>query len=837
MDSPGNWPHTNGRTQRVMGYTIKQKIGICLKAEANPEMTQSDLALWAMKEYNSEKPPSQTTISRILNSKNDIISRKESEFELIRRRKRANPLLRRILTEWITQANWEGIPITTPIIQLTANAIWTRLPKEGQEGNGIFNQKWCSHFVKKLNINITGSPQDILNNRGYNLNKVWKLDEILELKRYLRDIVAQEGYAPQDVFVIDDFQLFYSLPLDQIFDVSSIDKGIKQSNSSAEHSLTIMLGCNIDGSEKLTPIIVGKYDKFDVSKSTHVSLNSMQFDSVSYQTLMNKLTEVYNIFYKSNTNKWITSSMFQNYLTRLDHKLSNSRPNGRKILIILDDCSSHRIINLKFNNIRLCYLKNEANHKNPYNTTYSGIKFDYLPMNFGIVEEFKILYRLQQYLEMINLQRSKSQLGSDPMIEDNLTTTPVATAATALEVLSESDYHISLIRAIEWIIRSWHSVSSERIFSSWKKTHLFNLLDWPSGDSGQLVYLNQQLSTLDENKSLKKLKEVMGYLNVVIPWEIDELVGLVNERGKVTLSYASIEEIIDSCLLEPADDYDEIVDDDGRFENKKNELGDMSVQVDNSNDPWFTVNEMNEFQNSPFYNNKSIDVTEPLGLISPANDNSTIPGLEGKPLSAISALETNSTSVVSDSSLVTTQKYNNINSYLSGSLKHKLGVLENWNRKRGPGQVQVQELRNPQDQPQPQPQPQQQQQMSGYNFSPISNIESPIAGGGLTNPNVQFGNGAGSFDNQTPLFMNNLTSPPPVPPVPSQVPATSFSQDASVSRAVRAPISTPAIDVDMAAAITKILEYSATNTLKLSQSTIDDLDYNLRDIRARLDQR
>lgn len=95
-------------------------------------------------------------------------------------------------------------------------------------------------------------------------------------------------------------------------------------------------------------------------------------------------------------------------------------------------------------------------------------------------------------------------------------------------------------------------------FSSWKKTHLFNLLDWPSGNSGQLVYLNQKLNTFDENKSLKKLKEVMSYLNVVIPWEIDELVGLVNERGKVTLSYASIEEIIDSCLLEPVDDYDEM---------------------------------------------------------------------------------------------------------------------------------------------------------------------------------------------------------------------------------------------------------------------------------------
>ena len=236
---------------------------------------------------------------------------------------------------------------------------------------------------------------------------------------------------------------------------------------------------------------------------------------------------------------------------------------------------------------------------------------------------------------------------------------------------------------------------------------MFNLLDWPSGNSGQLVYLNQKLNTFDENKSLKKLKEVMSYLNVVIPWEIDELVGLVNERGKVTLSYASIEEIIDSCLLEPVDDYDEMGDDDGRFDNRKNELGDVSsVPVDNSNDPWFTVSEINEFHNDPFYNNdKSIDAAaEPLELISPDNDSSAIPGLETKALSAISGLGTTSTSVVSDSPLGTTQKYNNISIYPNGSLKHKLGVLENWNRKRGPGQGQGQgqgqELQNPQGQQQ-----------------------------------------------------------------------------------------------------------------------------------------
>ncbi|RLV94475.1 Protein PDC2 [Spathaspora sp. JA1] len=566
-----------------MGYTIKQKIDICLKAEANPQMTQSDLATWAMKQYGTDKPPSQTTISRILSCKNDLIASKETDFQLVRRRQQLNPLLRRILTEWITQAIWENIPITTPIIQSTANAIWTRLPQEEKEGNGSFNLKWCNYFIKKLNINLTGGDD---NPGGYPLNKVWKLDEKIALKQYLNLLIEQENYTPQDIFVIDEFQLFYSLPLDQIFDVSSIDKGLKQSSSSTENSLTIMLGCNIDGSEKLSPLIVGKYDKFDVSKTTHSSLKNISIDNISHTALMNKLTEAYRIFYKSNTNKWITSSMFQHYLLTLDHKISNVTPN-RKILILLDDCSSHRIINVKFNHIRLVYLKNDIN-KSPYGTSYSGSKFDYLPMNFGIIEEFKILYRLQQYLEMINLQRNNSKL---------TTTVTTGSAAPALEVLSEGDYHIPMIRVIEWITRSWHSITPERIFSSWKKTNLFKLEgnNWPSlkvrsNAEYTLLPLITRMTNYDETKSYNKLEEIMGYLNVVIPWEIDELLGLVNERGKVTLSYASITEIIGSCLSESYDrkqstnltSTSSLIRDDQWFANTINEPADNSLLFFNS---------------------------------------------------------------------------------------------------------------------------------------------------------------------------------------------------------------------------------------------------------------
>ncbi|SGZ49758.1 CIC11C00000000018 [Sungouiella intermedia] len=423
-----------------MGYNIKQKIEICLKAEAEPHLTQMDLAHWAMKQYGSSKPPSQTTISRILSSKNDIIGSKEADFLLI-------------LTEWITQAHWEQIPITTPIIQLTAYAIWTRLPTRMKDGNGLFNHKWCNNFVKKLNINLTGTPETIRENLGYKLNKEWKLDEKLELKNYIRNLIAKENYSPRDIFTIDEFSLFYLLPLDQIFDILSIDKGLKQSSSSTENMLTIMLGCNVDGSEKLNPLVVSKHETFDVSDSCHASLKANNIALLTPQALINKVGEVYLITYKSNNNKWITSSMFQDYLLTLDHKLENSTPN-RNILILLDNSSSHRMINLEFKHIRLVYLENTSKHKNPFNGSNSA-KFDYLPMSFGIVEEFKILYRLQQYLEMINKQRRNVELDQStlPVLGSSLNL-PKIEGANNSEVLSESDYQVPFIKVIEWIRRS-----------------------------------------------------------------------------------------------------------------------------------------------------------------------------------------------------------------------------------------------------------------------------------------------------------------------------------------------------------------------------------------------
>ncbi|KAI5958796.1 PDC2 [Candida theae] len=768
-------------------------------------MTQSDLATWAMKEYGSTKPPSQTTISRILSSKSDIIASKEDDFKLVRRRKQTNPLLRKILTEWITQATWESIPVTTPIIQSTAHAIWTRLPKEDKTGNGVFNQKWCSHFIKKLNINITGSEEDIKNNFGYKLNKVWMLDEKVELKNYLDNLIQQDNYSPQDIFVIDEFQLFYSLPLDQIFDVSSVDKGLQQSHSSNEYSLTALLGCNIDGSEKLLPLIVGKYDKFDVSKSSFNNFQVASSEHTLHHNLMNKITQMYNISYKSNTNKWVTSSMFQNYILSLDHKIHSLTPE-RKILIILDDCSSHRLVNIKFQNIKLVYLKNETCHKNPYNTSYGSVKFDYLPMNFGIIEEFKIFYRIQQYTEMIKLQRSKSMGNNNNRKKPNSGTSPLnlnyemANTSPALEVLAEQDYHVSMIQVIEWVTRAWSMVSPERIYQSWKKTRLLPLSaghNWPSVRTRSKAdeickYLDKRLVVFDEMKSHRELEDIMGQLNVVIPWEIEELVGLVNERGKITLSYASIEEIIGSCLSESIED-DGPSDDEDDGNNRDMDLANGETEANDVVNSRWSINESDLKDASNIIFNKAIasatnanDTMMNMGSISPALKNSFT-----------------STDVLLDSSQGFNQGSNGVamatsqsptfpfgSPLMGANAKHKLGPLENWNKKK-----------------------------------PASSILSPQRHRWQNNINQ--------------LFDTSLANGPAAAAAAADIGAYGHSsqQHSQHEESQSQNFSADShVDNDMLQSISKLINYSSLNTINLSQATIDDLNYNLKIIQSRLGQ-
>ena len=125
--------------------------------------------------------------------------------------------------------------------------------------------------------------------------------------------------------------------------------------------LTLLLTANMDGSEKLKPLIIGK------------SLNPRCFQGLNRSNLP--------AIYRANTNGWMTGIIFKEWLIKLDRMMKSE---NRKILLFLDNFSGHSPnkgeIPYALTNIKLCYF--------PANCT-SVIQ----PMDQGIINAFKIQYR------------------------------------------------------------------------------------------------------------------------------------------------------------------------------------------------------------------------------------------------------------------------------------------------------------------------------------------------------------------------------------------------------------------------------------------------------------
>lgn len=116
--------------------------------------------------------------------------------------------------------------------------------------------------------------------------------------------------------------------------------------------LTILFVCSMTG-EKLTPLVIGKYNK------------PRCFNSVKSLPLQ----------YYSNKNAWMTSDIFTTFLIKWNRELTVS---NRNILLFVDNFSGHP--NISLSNITICYY--------PANTT-SVLQ----PLDQGIINSFKAIYK------------------------------------------------------------------------------------------------------------------------------------------------------------------------------------------------------------------------------------------------------------------------------------------------------------------------------------------------------------------------------------------------------------------------------------------------------------
>lgn len=337
-----------------------------------------------------------------------------------------------------------------------------------------------------------------------------------------------------------------------------------------------------------------------------------------------------------------------------------------------------------------------------------------------------------------------------------------------------------MIQVIEWVTKAWSMVSPERIFRSWKKTRLLPMnpdQDWASSKTrdvakGIFRNFNKQLLYFDETRSIKQLEKIMSQLNVVIPWELEELVGLVNERGKITLSYASIEEIIGSCLLESVEDEGQTDDEENRDIDSDN--GEAELNESGASRWSISENDLKDASNILF--NKAISSDADTGNAMMKVDSTTMrANYDPKaPLDSSNAFNQDANGVTTNNPHAPSFPFETL-----GNEKHKLDPLESWNRKRQTPLVVPTHSQH------------------------HSNIDPLFENGLINSPNINL------YDNQNEQQQ------------PSQAQAfTSSSQ----------------VDNDIVQSILKLTNYSSLNSINLSQSTIDDLNYNLKIIQSRSGQ-
>ena len=178
----------------------------------------------------------------------------------------------------------------------------------------------------------------------------------------------------------------------------------------AKDRITVLLCCNMTGSEKRPLVVIGK------SKSPRC-----------FPKDQSKLPVTYKFSY----NAWMTGDIFRAWLKQWDSSL---RLEEREIALVLDNCSAHpRDVSDELTNIRLYFL--------PPNTT-SIIQ----PLDMGIIKTWKGCYR-----SLIN-RRIIASLDADL----NLTAASVSKS-------------INLLQSINYAADAWQKIKPLSISNCYRK--------------------------------------------------------------------------------------------------------------------------------------------------------------------------------------------------------------------------------------------------------------------------------------------------------------------------------------------------------------------------------
>ena len=321
-------------------FSLKLKVDI-LK-EVDQAKTHGAKSVIAAK-YKIPK----STLSTIIKNKDKIYESFEQSLCVSskkRLRTAAHQDIEEALVLWLKFARSRQVPVSGPLLQTKAQELASEL------GHPDFkcSSGWLSRFKERHGIvykNVCGESADVSEESV----QQWK-DKLGSL---LKD------YDAKDVFNVDETGLFFRLlPEKTMAFKGEVCSGGKKS----KERVTVLVGANMDGSEKLKLFVIGK------------SKNPRCFKHVKSLPVQ----------YEANKKAWMTGEMFTSWLRKMDKDFLKQK---RKVLFFVDNCTAHPDLS-GLNAIKLIFL--------PPNTT-SKLQ----PMDQGIIKNLKVHYRKNMLLRYV----------------------------------------------------------------------------------------------------------------------------------------------------------------------------------------------------------------------------------------------------------------------------------------------------------------------------------------------------------------------------------------------------------------------------------------------------
>ncbi|UYV72632.1 hypothetical protein LAZ67_10000112 [Cordylochernes scorpioides] len=179
----------------------------------------------------------------------------------------------------------------------------------------------------------------------------------------LNSILANSGYDPANICNADETGLFFQIIPDRTLAHKDENcRGVKR----MKQRITVLLCCKSTGTDKRRLLIIGKSTKPQCFRN---------FSPHFYCT------------YTSNSKAWMTSSIFQEWLLQFNKQLVSE---GRRILLLLDNATSHCVPNDGLSNIKIHFLQ-------------PNMTASLQPLDSGIIKSFKAQYRKLQLQKMVEL--------------------------------------------------------------------------------------------------------------------------------------------------------------------------------------------------------------------------------------------------------------------------------------------------------------------------------------------------------------------------------------------------------------------------------------------------